>query len=276
MRDRKKPEEPQEEGAPAWMNTYGDMITLILTFFVLLFSFSTIDAEKWEEIVSSFSGIQVIAISAMDPNAAEKLDEDMEGKFTITSSVPAPTATPEPTAAPSPTPAVLPNGMNVEEARKGFNELYEKIKEYVETNGLGSILFVEYIDDYTISLRMSDQAFFDPGKTYLKEASKLAIEGIGNIFMEYIVYIQAIQIEGHTDNVPIHNAKFADNWDLSYGRANTVREFLMSITDLDPMGPPLVTVIAFGEYQPVASNDTAEGRAQNRRVDFVIESILKG
>ncbi|MDD5018483.1 MAG: flagellar motor protein MotB, partial [Eubacteriales bacterium] len=62
MRDnKKKPEEPQEEGSPAWMNTYGDMVTLILTVFVLLFSFSTIDAQKWEKLVSSLSGTAIVA-----------------------------------------------------------------------------------------------------------------------------------------------------------------------------------------------------------------------
>jgi chemotaxis protein MotB len=69
MRDRKKPDEPQEEGAPAWMNTYGDMVTLVLTFFVLLFSFSTVDAVKWDEVVNSLAGTRIVAPVTDGPQA---------------------------------------------------------------------------------------------------------------------------------------------------------------------------------------------------------------
>ncbi len=268
MRDRKKPEEPQEEGSPAWMNTYGDMVTLLLTFFVLLFSFSTIDAEKWEEIVNSLSGTHVVAITALDPNAPDDQGDYGAGKFVITSSTPTPTATPEPME----TTPILPSGMNVQEAEEGFDELYHKINNYIEDNGLGYLLYVEYTDDYTILLRMSNTAFFDPGQARLDESSKAAIKQVGGILMEYSSYIHLVDIEGHTDNVPIENAQYEDNWELSYDRADTVRKYLLTITDL---APSLLNVSYYGEYQPIASNDTAEGRARNRRVDFVIESILK-
>lgn len=121
---RKKKEEPQEEGAPAWMNTYGDMVTLLLTFFVLLFSFSTIDAQKWEEIVSSLSGTPFVAIQALDPgNVQGEINKELNA---------------DPT--PTPTPDV---DSNVEEIKERFNELYEKIKTHIKENNLGSLLNVE-------------------------------------------------------------------------------------------------------------------------------------
>ncbi len=262
MRDRKKPEEPQEEGSPAWMNTYGDMVTLVLTFFVLLFSFSTIDNNKWEEIVQSMSGMSIVAIPALDPNATEVPPEGDTRRFIITESTPRPSESAEET----------PDAGNVSMTQQRFDELYEKIKNHIEANNLGYILNVEYTDDYTILLRMSDSAFFDPGSADLDESSKEAISTVASILVEYTDYMRLIHIEGYTDNVPIHDSKYADNWDLSYGRANMVREFLMDYTDLEPS---LLAVTAYGEYHPIASNDTPEGRAQNRRVDFVIESILK-
>jgi chemotaxis protein MotB len=219
MRDRKKPEEPQEEGAPAWMNTYGDMVTLVLTFFVLLFSFSTINAEKWEAIVNSFSGMRIVAISALDPNAAERTDENTEGKFVITSPTPAPSEPDESAEA---------------EAALNFNELYEKIQFHIEYFGLSEFLSVEYVDEYTILLRMSDAAFFDSGKADIDDAAKAALNEVCAVIEEYCDLIESIRIEGHTDNVPMHNSVYADNWELSNGRADTVLKYVLSNTDIDP------------------------------------------
>lgn len=266
MRDRKKAEEPQEEGSPAWMNTYGDMVTLLLTFFVLLFSFSTVDAEKWEDIVNSLSGLKVVAIAAMDPNAPENTSELGEGRFVITSSTPSPSETPTTSAQDTE------DGGNVIEIKERFEELYEKIKNHIETHDLGYILNVEYVDENTILLRMSDSAFFDPGEANIDEDAKVALDEVCEIIEDYTDLIRLIRIEGHTDNVPISNAHFADNWELSMARADKVRKYVMNVTEIDPA---LLVACYFGEYHPVATNDTLEGRAKNRRVDFVIESILK-
>ena len=262
MRNRRKLEKLHEEGSPAWMNTYGDMVTLLLTFFVLLFSFSTIDAAKWEDIVKSFSDNQIIAISPIDPNAPE-MDEKSDGKYVITSATPMPTETPAPEIA----------EVNVAEMKERFDELYQKIKNHIEENNLGNILNVEYIDEYTILLRMSDSAFFDPGEANIGRDAKIALNDVCGIIEEYVYLIQKIRIEGHTDNVPIYNADYEDNWELSMDRADTVRKYILSVLNVDPS---LLVPCYFGEYHPVASNETAEGRKQNRRVDFVIESILKG
>lgn len=265
MRDRKKAEEPQEEGAPAWMNTYGDMVTLLLTFFVLLFSFSTIDAEKWEDIVNSLSGMQVVAIAALDPNAPENTGDNGQGRFVITSA--------QPSDEPSATPMDPAESANVISIKERFDELYEKIKNHIETHNLGYILNVEYIDDNTVLLRMSsDSAFFDPGSATIDEDAKRALDEVCAIFEQYTDVIQAIHIEGHTDNVPIRNSKYEDNWELSMARSDTVRKYILNVTEINP---DLLIPTYYGEYHPVATNDTPEGRAQNRRVDFVIESILK-
>lgn len=263
MRGNKRPEEPQEEGSPAWMNTYGDMVTLLLTFFVLLFSFSTIDAAKWEEIVNSFTGLHVVAITELDPNMPDY--EESDNRFVITT--PAPSATPPP----SPEPA-MPADMNVMELKEQFDELYERIKNYIDSNDLGYILNVEYIDENTILVRMSDSAFFDSGSARLDEDAEVVLDEVCGMMEEYTYLLQVIRIEGHTDNVPIRNALYADNWELSMDRSDTVRQFILDVSEIHP---GLLMASYYGEYHPVASNDTEEGRAQNRRVDFVIESILK-
>jgi chemotaxis protein MotB len=119
---------------------------------------------------------------------------------------------------------------------------------------------------------MSDSAFFDSGKANISGDAKVALGEVCEIIVEYTDLIQIIHIEGHTDDVPQMGPEYEDNWALSYGRADTVRKFIFSETDI---APELVSVTYYSEYQPVADNDTEEGRRQNRRVDFVIESILK-
>jgi len=257
MRNRKRPEPPKEEGSPAWMNTYGDMVTLLLTFFVLLFAFSTIDAQKWEEIVSSLSGTPFVAIQALDPGDVKAVEQPIDE-----TSWDEPIPTPEPSTV---------KGMNVEEVKARFNELYEKIKAHVQRHGLEKDLNVN-MEDEAILIHMTDSALFDSGKDVIKENAKIILQDLCNIFIQYDDLIKTIRVEGHTDNVPIQNAKFEDNWMLSFSRAHEVVTYMLSVMDVDPakMDPH-----GFGEFHPVDTNDTEEGKANNRRVDFVLESILK-
>ena len=144
MAGRRKPAPPEEEGAPAWMNTYGDMVTLLLTFFVLLFSFSTIDAKKWEEIVQSFSGAPYVAVRALDPD--EVIAEAMKGESW------------ELTPAATPTQQAAVKDTNLSGNRKRFVELYEKIQEHIRVNKLEAQLKAIKEDDDSILIRMTDSA----------------------------------------------------------------------------------------------------------------------
>ncbi len=263
---RNKPEAPQEEGSPAWMNTYGDMVTLLLTFFVLLFSFSTIDAKKWEEIVNSFTGITILEIPALDPNAPGETEGRQKGKFVITSAQPS--ATPEPAQETS-----APVSLKNDHIIVSFNEMYARIKNHIEQNELEQIMTVQYVDEYTVLLRMSDSAFFDSGSDKIKEDVKVVLQDVCAIIKEYEDLIRTIRVEGHTDNVPMKNANFVDNWDLSTGRAEKVVRYTIKVTKLNPA---LFSATGYGEYRPIADNKTAAGKAKNRRVDFIIENILKG
>ncbi len=242
MSERKKPPEAQEEGAPAWMCTYGDMVTLILTFFILLFSFSTIDAKKWEEVVASFTGARMIVIQPLDPGAVEK-------GFDF------PTPRPTPPAN--------------EEQKEEFDELYQRIRQHIQDNDLESQLAVDKSDD-VILLRVTDSILFDSGKADIKPEAHTLLAKVAQLFDEYETSIAGIRIEGHTDNVPIHTAQFNDNWDLSTARATGVLRFFLTRSVIPP---PKYTASGYGEYHPVASNLTDEGKTQNRRVDFVIQGV---
>lgn len=248
-RDRKRPEPPQEEGAPAWMNTYGDMVTLVLTFFVLLFSFSTIDAKKWKAIVQSFRGTSDID----GPTATLDPDFDFDDVVFPEDETPAPSIDPET------------DGAKMADL---FNELYQKVKNHILINGLEYALYVTKDDDL-ITIRVTDTALFDSGQENIRPEAIALLESIVTIFDEYDEAIKRIQIEGHTDNVPIHSARFKSNWDLSTSRAVSVVQYCIENSSLSPMK---YTASGYGEYHPIADNDTEEGKAKNRRVDFVIQS----
>lgn len=255
-RNKPKPEAPEENGAPAWMTTYADMITLVLTFFVLLFSFSSIDALKWKEIVSSLSGTPFVTIQALDPGgtipAAIEVEDD------AVAATPVPTKSPEEEA------------KNIEVKEK-FNELYEKIKNHIEENNLQYILNVANEED-VILIRMTDSALFDDGKDNIKPESEILLFEICQILQEYEGLIRRIQVEGHTDNNPIRSAKFRSNWHLASSRADNIVLYFIQVMNIQPRK---LEGISKGEYHPIASNETADGRAKNRRVDFIIESINK-
>jgi len=255
---RRKPAPPEEEGAPAWMNTYGDMVTLLLTFFVLLFSFSTIDAKKWEELVYSLKGAPYVAVQALD--ADEVIAEAMKGDSW------------EPTLSTTPAEQAAEYDTNLSGNRKRFVELYEKIKSYIKENNLESVLQAIKEDDDSILIRMTDRALFDSGKVEIKPEALPILTDTCAIIDNYHDLIETVWIQGHTDTVPIHSDRYKDNSDLSAMRATSVRRYMLGIMQIDPAK---LVAEGFGEYRPVDTNDTEAGRANNRRVDFVIQAKLE-
>lgn len=247
MSRRRKVDIPPEEGAPAWMTTYGDMVTLVLTFFVLLFAMSTIDTKKWEAIAMSFSGNRIVAIEPLDPDLASKQLTEM-------------VITPRPVSRPA---------NNQDENVEQFNELFERIQSYIEDNGLDYQLGVS-LSDNVIVLRVKDSALFDSGSSDIRSDAIEILNRVADLFDEYSDNLSGIKIEGHTDNVPIHTAKYNSNWELSVARASSVVQFLLRNTVIPPAKYELA---GYGEYHPIAGNDTEDGKAKNRRVDFVITGI---
>lgn len=244
---RRKPVE-EEEITSSWMDTYGDMVTLLLTFFVLLFAMSTIDAEKWRALVISFRGAPPAdSMGALNPGTGDPTvnqndsgteDKDLSGE------------------------GVLDGGKTTEQE---FNELYQRIKQHIEENGLTSRLSVEK-NEGEIILRMSDSILFDSGSAKLVASAGELVQQISDLLMQSEKSIGMVRIEGHTDNRPISNSMYADNWELSAARAYTVLHFL----EQNKMPKSKLSFQGFGEQQPIASNKTDAGKAKNRRVDFVI------
>lgn len=225
----------EKKGSPAWMTTYSDMVTLLLTFFVLLYSFSSIDADKWQRLVVAFTG----DTSIFEQKSELHINQQQAGLDEIT---------------------------QLQQQLKDFQELYEKLKAYVESSELDTKILLNKTDN-EIQIRFTDNVLFDSGKANLKDEALEILSKITVAIRTYEQSIQMIRIEGHTDNVPINTAEFPSNWELSTARAVTVLKFLIQNQNLSP---EMLSAVGYGEYHNIAGNDTAEGRAKNRRVDFVI------
>ncbi|MGI5935660.1 MAG: flagellar motor protein MotB [Oscillospiraceae bacterium] len=249
----KRPAPSNDEKGYSWMDTYGDMVTLLLCFFVLLYSFSTIDSQKWQELVGAFTrtgapaAVDTLDIVAVREDPIPKIDpmvnyENRDVDY---------------------------YWLNAEQKAidETFDQLYQNIKDYIEKNKLEGQLSVERTDEVII-LRFNEIALFDSGKANIRPESEETLRHIIKIIDENISSIKMVHIEGHTDNVPIRNAMFEDNWDLSVKRAtNTLRKVL----EWGIIDEKMLSAVGYGEYQPIATNDTPEGRQLNRRVDFVLE-----
>lgn len=262
----RKPDEPKK-GAPAWQSTFADLMNLLLCFFVLLFSMSSVDAAKFEQIAASFNqtfsifnaGATAIGDGMLISNGVSQLNElddyiNSTGKMDDGEIVKEDVANAQ---------------EQMQEAQmKQSEELAEKIQEAVDEKDMGKEIDIEFTAQY-VQLTLKGALLFDSGSTLLKDEAKPVLDQVGLILERYASGL--IEIEGHTDNVPMSGSKYSNNDELSAGRALSVFNYLLEITDLDPAD---VKHSGRGEYLPVADNSTAEGRAKNRRVEIKIYNSL--
>ncbi len=262
----RKPDEPKK-GAPAWQSTFADLMNLLLCFFVLLFSMSSVDAAKFEQLVASFNqtfsifsaGATAIGDGMLISNGVSQLNElddyiNSTGKMDKGEIVEEDVATVQ---------------EQMQEAQmEQSEELAEKIQEAVDEKNMGKEIDIEFTAQY-VQLTLKGALLFDSGSTLLKDEAKPVLDQVGLILERYASGL--IEIEGHTDNVPMSGAKYSNNDELSSGRALSVFNYLLEITDLDPAN---VKHSGRGEYLPVADNSTAEGRMKNRRVEIKIYNSL--
>lgn len=228
---RKRVQDEPSPGAPAWMSTYGDMVTLLLCFFVLLFSFATLDVQKFEAIKQSMSGSLGILDSGM-------------------------TLSMEPLA------NAFPADSPTEEVEE-FKKLYEQMSEYIKENNLEASITLR-LDERGLLVRFMDNVLFDSGKADLTPKARDIINKVAEIIRQND---KNIRIEGHTDNVPINTFRFPSNWELSTTRAVNVVKYLIEENGIYAYR---LSASGYSDQHPVDDNNTAEGRQKNRRVDMVI------
>lgn len=275
---RKKQEEAPQ-GSPAWMATFSDLMNLLLCFFVLLFAMSTVDEDKFEELVASLSAsfgimeggstsiIEGTLISAGVADLQE-LSSFYNQQLTMNSSTNQDTEN-------SKTEDILENEKDKiiemlekekeEEKLEQSEEMAEYIEEKLQSAGIKEDVEIS-VDTQYVQLTLNGALLFDSGEAQVKSGARRFVSKVGDILKHYRSNI--IEIEGHTDSVPlIGDAKYANNAELSSARALSVAMYLYEEKSIDIKK---MKWTGRGEYEPIASNDTVEGRALNRRVEIKI------
>ncbi len=272
----KKKQEEVKQGLPAWMGTYGDMVTLLLCFFVLLFSMSSVDAQKFKEALAPFSdrmdvlpGGAVLTEgdsvndgvnqmddiqSILDKAVLRKIEELNKNNYNSTKKQD----------------KLFPSDMkDLDKALAESKKVYTKVDKYLEDIGVRENVKMDYSLNY-VKLTLPGETLFDSGKSEIKEGGYEFIDKMAEVLKKEEFENFSIQIEGHTDNVPIHTARFKSNWELSAARAISVGKYII---ENNGISESKLACTGYGEYRPIAPNDTAENRAKNRRVE--VKLILR-
>jgi chemotaxis protein MotB len=226
--------EEAEEGAPAWVVTFGDLMSLLLCFFVLLLSFSEMDRNKYRIVSGSMKnafGIQRKKPIFESPKGQKMIAKEFDQAI------------------------VLVKVQDIiDPIQQELEDEFEEFKTSVEIE----------VDENEVTIRMMGETTFDTGQAKLKKKFVPLLLKIGEVLAKTK---GEIIIAGHTDNVPLIGGPFRSNLGLSMARAGTVAEYLLKSTSIDPKK---LSTMGFGEYRPLASNDTAEGRRKNRRVEIIV------
>lgn len=235
---RKKKDDSGGLTGNEWLATYSDCVTLLLTFFVLLYSMSSVDAAKVKEISQAFS--------VMSGQSGDTfLQYDMyEGSQPIIGGE-----------------SAIEN--TVEGNYNGNQTMYKDVKGFLDENGLSSTVNIAE-DERGVILQVKDNILFESGQATLIANSQEVLDKISALIS---TLPNSIIIEGHTDNVPISNSKYETNWELSTERAVTVVRYFIEKNNQDPSR---FSAAGYSEFRPDVENNSDENRAKNRRVNILI------
>lgn len=245
----------KSENGERWLLTYSDLMNLLLILFIILYVSSDVNTAKYEAVSNSlhvgFSTISTNrAVLSFSGGGGGNGNNGDNGDATDTGIPPYWNQPTDETEDPIDT---------------EYEDFYSSLQDLLDESDLDGDVTVS-LDNTGIVISFSNNVLFNSGSAEISESSRKTVMTIGNLLAE--LPCTFILIEGHTDNLPISTSEYIDNMDLSTQRAANVWRLLVSCG----LSPEKMASIGYGEYRPVASNDTAENRAKNRRV---VISILK-
>ncbi len=234
-----EPAEVVEEGAPLWVVTFGDLMSLLLCFFVLLLSFSEMDRQKYKELSGSMQNAfgvqrkkQVFDIPKGQKIIAKNFDQEAISLSQETDIL--------------------------EQVRKAILDSFGSSKGLIEFDS----------DEYKIRIRLMGESTFHSGRADIRDSMKPLLSTIAEVFRNNK---ENIIIAGHTDNVPLKKgSRFKTNLQLSMARAASVADFFLSEGAIEP---DRISTMGFGEHRPLDSNDNPQGRQKNRRVEIILGAM---
>jgi len=246
MKPRRKRKQ-QDKGAPKWMVTFSDMMTLILVFFILLFSMSQINVKKFEAIAESFRSRAIFDFQPSmkeAENPAEKtttveLEKDEEN------------------------PPSDQEKLNSTEQEMSMDELMKDVQSFLDDKQISKNIRAERTERGVV-LTLQEQVLFNSGDAQIIEAGRPFLDKVGQLLTRIPNHVK---VEGHTDDRPISTFRYPSNWELSAARASSVIRYL---TDDEQLQSARFSAVGFAATRPDATNDSPENWNKNRRVEIVI------
>ncbi|HTP65650.1 MAG TPA: flagellar motor protein MotB [Geobacteraceae bacterium] len=250
---KKKPE--KEPNLERWLVSYADFITLLFAVFVTLYAMSQTDKRKVEALVASLresfgyvkTGASAERVTVMDSTDLRSI--------------------------PSIKPEILTPGKGGEDEGitrkrthaeiKDFEEIKKAIEEYLNRYGAQDKVNVE-VTKRGLVVSLKEVGFFDSGSAVVKESAYPLLAKVAESLTRYT---NPVRVEGNTDNVPISSRAFKSNWELSTTRATNIVHYLIENYGFQP---EKISAVGYGEYRPMADNESSSGRSKNRRVDIVL------
>ena len=239
---RKKKQQEAPPGAPLFMATYGDMVTLLLCFFVLLYSFSTLDVKKFEVMAASFQTAFNIQSGGQTSSSPASIQDGSlsQGQGEV-------------------------SAQSTGQGAQISQRVLAMIREAIKNERLDDEIQI-VVNERGVSISMSEQLLFDESSATLHPEAARILYKIGEILKDIPNHIS---VEGHTDNSLPTGTLFRNNWNLSAARAATVTSYLEGSIGI---GENRLQAVGMGSSNPVVPNDSLEHRSLNRRVDLVILS----
>lgn len=242
-----------KQGVAEYMATYGDLVTLLLCFFVLLYASATIDQSKFDAIAASVPGSTV---SKIDFGGASEGIMEMLGSGIMEMSEPSKEVQEEKEE----------SDRVYEEAQAELNQMASDFKTYLAESNLQESIKVELTDRF-IKINLPNDILFASGSANIRPEAIPVLDMVAGAIATYSDC--DVIIEGHADDRPINTIQFKNNWYLSCARASEVALHFVETQEIDPSR---LIPEGYGEYRPIATNATEEGRAKNRRVEIKILS----
>ena len=249
MREIKAAMEEDDESGGAWIVTFADMMTLILVFFILLYTISDFEDEAYKQLVES------VTILDGDGNQISIID------YATNSG-----RNPEPLSKIEDVLGMNPADQVIETLKPAIVSELESMVDNSDMNDSVDLAF----DGDIIVLQIDGRLLFDSGRAELKDEARFVFANLAEVFRENADY--RIAIRGHTDDLSIETEQFPSNWELSAVRATSVLRYFI----LQGIDPERMSATGYADFIPLVENNTPENRARNRRVEFVLEQEKEG
>lgn len=250
---RRKKNTADAGGGGGWLTTYADLMTLLLCFFVMLYAMSDVNEEKFNAVMQQIQAALLGQNGATIFDAMSLENDKLEGD-------------------PVENTEYADDDLIDDEIGSELDfilsdvatDVYGAVSSFLEEQGLSSDIQVQIVEEGLL-LDIKETVFFDMGEATIKSQS---LETLNKLLLLFEKFENEIKIIGHTDNVPINTVKYPSNWELAAARACAIVRYYAS----ESLEPSRFVCTSYGDTQPVADNNTAEGRLQNRRVNFLIQA----